>query len=287
MIISHDISSLFTPYLQPGQSWSTMTAQQKQEVMDRIPTAKNTVKPTVAKVEVQHSDGLYGAGGNGYISYNDYIALDLSDAYLWLGYKENDAETLKSAVLALQQREQLAQDSSHSAEFQRKNKECIRVIRAYITDQANSLSTALTNPTLLLTKGSGYTQQKANRWTYQALTKIYSAVTPEELGLQGISDMTGSQMIDALNQFESTISGVMDQISSMFTGKSGGEKMDPWSIQSYDDPEQMFDHIINIFGSRYGLDPNDNPYFAGEFTTDLVDPPEWMLHMFDCLDETV
>jgi len=295
MIISHDISSLLSPYLQPGQSWNTMTDQQKKEVMNQIPTAKNTVQPTVAKVEVQHSDGLYGAGGNGYISYNGYIARELSDVYLGLGDKKNDAETLKNAVLAMQNREQLAQDPSPSAYpkdpsvsafLREKNSQCAGVIRKWIINECSTryLPEALNSPTYLLTEKAGYTQQKANQSTYQALTKIYSAVTPEKLGLQGFADMTGSQMIDALNQFESTISGVMDQISSLFTGKSGGERL-TWTAKADYQPETLDNDIITRYGEEYGL---EKKYLGiDKLTTDLVDPPEWMLHMFDSLDVTV
>ncbi|OCN01611.1 hypothetical protein A7X67_00495 [Clostridium sp. W14A] len=76
----------------------------------------------------------------------------------------------------------------------------------------------------------------------------------------------------------------MDQISSMFTGKSGGEQL-TWTAKADYQPETLDNDIISRYGEEYGL---EKKYLGiDKVTTDLVDPPEWMLHMFDCLDVTV
>lgn len=290
MIISRDISSLFSAYLRPEQNWDSMTgAERKAQILGQIHTVKSLAGPVKPQVPEQIDHSSYSGGNSSSGSYGNYVQSELSSACSRLYFCENDAENLKNAVLALQDREQLAQDPSLSADEREANSQYASVIHQWIVDQnawVDKVGTSFSDhPELLLDlEHSGYAgenAQQATTYVLQLLSNIFSSVTPEELGLKGFADMTSGQMLDALNQYEGVLGQFTDQISAIC-----GPVTNP--CESWEEsPEEMDDWILVNFGTQYGLDPKYNPHGGGTLTTDLVDPPEWMYHIFDSLDTTV
>ena len=288
MIISHDIRSLFSTYLQPGQNWDSMTDdERKAQIWDRIPTVESSVQPAKPQVPVQIDHLAYSgrSSSSSSDSYSNYVQSELSSACTQFYFYKNDAENLKNAVLALQSREQLAQDPSLSADDREANSQYASVIHQWIVNQNAWVDKAGTSfsdhPELLLDlEHSGYTgesAQKATKYVLQYLSNMFSSVTPEEYGLNGFANMTSEQMLDALNQYDGVLKKFTDQISAQC-----GPVINPY--ESWEEsPKEMDDWILRMFGKQYGLDPKYNPHSV-TLTTDLTDPPKWMYHMFDSLD---
>ena len=258
-----------------------MTVDERKEVWSRIHTVKSSVEPTKAQVPKQVDHPVpYNGRRTG-----NYVAGELSEAYLGLSVYENEAETAKTAVLALQNREKLSQDPTLSADAREANSQYASVIRKWLINKNPVLDTSFVDhPEYLLDLAhSGYTGKSLQRDTSYVIQLLSNMFSSEKgLNLQGFSDMTRGQMMDALNQYEGSLDKITDQISDIIESQTG------CPMTGYpkpnDTPEQMDDWILNIFGKEYGLDPKYTPHCVGALTTDFTDPPEWMYHMFDSLD---
>ncbi len=286
MILSHDIRNIFSTYLQSGQNWDSMTDDEREaQVWTRIPTVKSSVQPAKPQVPVQIDHLSYSSGSSSSGSYSNYVQSELSSACTQLDFCENNAENLKNAVLALQNREQLAQDPSLSKDEREANSQYASVIHQWIVNQNAWVDKAGTSfsdhPELLLNlEHSGYTgenAQQATTYVLQYLSNMFSSVTPEEYGLKGFAEMTSGQMLGALNQYEGVLGKFTDQISAQCSPVINPYKS--WE----ESPKEMDDWILRMFGKQYGLDPKYTPYSVA-LTTDLTDPPKWMYHMFNSLD---
>lgn len=287
MILSFDISSVFSAYLQPGQDWASMTGEErKAQVLGQIPTVQSSVSAVKAQVPKQ-VDRLVPDNGSGN---GGTILGELSGAYLKLNAYGNDAETVKTAVLALQKREQLSQDSSLSAEAREANSQYANVIRQWIGDYSSNMKSAfLEHPELLLDlQHSGYSGERAQSdttYVLQFLGDMFSDVPKGALNLSGLADLTSEQMLGTLTRFENTLDPLTDQISAACESLTGAPPTG--YARPNETPEQLDDRILMNFGKQYGLDPRYNPHGGFSLTTDLTDVPEWMNHMFDSLDVTV
>lgn len=287
MTISCNISNFLSSYLQPNQNWDSMTGEErKAQILKQIPTTQSSVNSAKPQVPAQVDHSLPGnRSRNG-----NYVLGELSSAYLRLDAYENNAETVKTAVLALQNREQLSQDSSLSADVREANSQYANVIRQWIVNQSSMMNSSfLEHPEVLLDLGhSGYTGKNVQRdtnYVIQLLGNMFSDMSQEELNIKGLADMTSGQMLDALNQYESVLDRVTDQISAICESQTGH------SLTGYakanESPKKMDDWILMNFGAQYGLDSKYNPHGGFAFTTELTDVPEWMDHIFDSLDVTV
>lgn len=287
MIPSCDLSSVFSSYMQPGQDWASMTGEERKAcVLGQIPMVQSSMRAAKPQAPKQ-VDRLVPGKGSG----NDgYVVGELSGAYLRLNAHGNEVETVKTAVLALQKREQLSRDPSLSAEAREANSQYANVIRRWIGDYSSNMKSAfLEHPELLLDlKHSGYKGERARSdtaYVLRFLGGMFSGVPEGALDLSGLGDLTSDQMLDALTRFENTLGPLTDQISAVCESLTG-EPMTGFPPPD-ETPEQMDDRILMRFGKQYGLDPRYNPHGGVSLTTDLTDVPEWMNHMFDSLDVTV
>ncbi len=259
-----------------------MTGDEREEIWSRIPTVKSSVGPTKAQVPKQVDQP---APYNGRRPAN-YVPAELARAFFGLSVDENEAETAKTAVLALQNREELSQDPTLSADAREANSQYASVIRKWLVNKNPVLDTSFVDhPEYLLDLAhSGYkgaTLQSDTSYVLQLLSNMFSDAPRENLDLKGFADMTSGQMMDALNKYEGSLDKITDQISDIIDSAYGSP------IIGYpkpdDTPEQMDDWILNIFGKEYGLDPKYTPHCVA-LTTNITDPPKWMYHMFDSLD---
>lgn len=258
-----------------------MTGDERKEVWSRIPTVKSSVGPTKAQVPVQIDHPVPYTGRRT----GNFVVGELSGAYLGLSVYANEAETEKTAVLALQNREKLSQDPSLSADAREANSQYASVIRKWIVNQSSQLDDSFADhPEYLLDLAhSGYkgaTLQSDTSYVMQLLSNMFS--NEKGLNLKGFSDMTSGQMMDTLNRYEGSLDRITDRISDIIESQTGSPMTG--YPKPTDTPQKLDDSILASCGKEYGLDPKYDPHGGFALTTDLTDPPEWMYHMFDSLD---